>query len=303
MKQLLFLTLLGSVQAAAAPLQVSATNTIVSDIVRQIGGARVNVKVLLPANSDPHTFQPTLRDMVGLNGSKVLFANGAGLESWLPKVRSGAPKVEVVTLSDGVKLRRGAADEDAAGDVDPHAWWNPINVEIYAQNVASTLTRLDPAGKASYGRNLVAYRKALREADAYAKAQFATLSPAQRVLVTNHDSMGYLADRYGLKVVGNVINGLSTDREPTTRELANLIAGIKKNHVKAIFTENTLNPRLAQSISKATGVKIAPPLYTDALSPAGTAGSTYLGAFRSNVDTLVGALKQRGDIPKSPRPI
>lgn len=271
--------------AAAAPLQVSATNTILGDLVRQIGADRVNVKVLLPANADPHTFQPTLRDMVGLSGSRVLFANGAGLESWLGRVKSGAAGVAVVTVSDGVKLR------GLDGGSDPHAWWNPLNTERYVQNIARTLSQLDPAGQASYQRNLAAYRQKLRNADAYAKTQFAKLSPAQRVLVTNHDSMGYLAERYGLKVVGNVIDGLSTDREPTTRELAGLVSGIKKSQVKAIFTENTVNPRLAQNISRATGVKIAPPLYTDALGPAGSPGASYLGAFRHNVDTIVAALK------------
>lgn len=290
--------LLGS--ASAAPLQVSATNTILADIVKNVGGQRVNIQVLLPANADPHTFQPTIRDMVALNKSQVLFANGAGLESWLGKVKSGAPKTQVVTLTDGVELREGAEEHDHAaaghdhhnhGGQDPHAWWNPLNVEIYAQNVAQTLSRLDPAGKGVYAKNLSRYQKQLRGADQYAKQQFGTLSPAQRVLVTNHDSMGYLADRYGLKVVGNVIEGLSTDREPTTRELAGLIDNIKKSKVKAIFTENTVSARLANSISKATGVQIAPPLYTDALSGVGTAGASYLSAFRSNVDTIVKALK------------
>ncbi len=291
MKRLMMFSLLLLGSAAAAPIPVAASNTIVADIVRQIGGERVNVQVLLPANADPHTFQPTLRDMVALNKSKLLFVNGAGLESWLGRVKSGAPKVQVVTLSEGIKPRQDTGHPDTHGQ-DPHMWWNPQHVSVYAQNASRALSQVDPAGQATYRKNLAAYQAKLRQADAYAKAQFATLTPAQRLLVTNHDSMGYLAERYGLKVVGNVIAGLNTDREPTTRELAQLLSNIKKSGVRVIFTENTVNPRLAQSLSKTAKVTIAPPLYTDALSGPNTPGSSYLGAFKSNVDTMVKALKR-----------
>lgn len=274
-----------STQAGA--VSVSASNTLVADWVGAIGGERVSVNTLIPANADPHEYQPSPRDIAGLSRSKALFVSGAGLETWLPKVRSAASRVPLVELSGapGVKLR------SVGGGTDPHLWWNPANVQQFAAQIAQTLSTLDPAGSALYKRNLAAYQKQLTALDAYAKRQFAALPAARRVLVTNHDSQGYLAERYGLKIIGNVISGLSSEREPSARELAALTDAVRKSGVPAIFTENTVNPRLARTLSQETGVRIAAPLYTDALGPQGSSGATYLKAFRANVDNIVGALK------------
>ncbi|AZI42255.1 adhesin [Deinococcus psychrotolerans] len=273
--------------AQAAPLQVSASNTLVADWVGAIGGDRLSINTLIPANADPHEYQPSTRDIAALSSSKTLFVSGAGLEQWLPKLRGAASGVKVVELAkaSGVKLRQ------ADGGTDPHMWWNPANVEQFVKLIAATLTQLDPAGKTVYAKNLSAYQQQLTALDAYAKQQFASLPAARRILVTNHDSQGYLADRYGLKIVGNVIPGLSSERQPSAKELAGLVDGIRRSGAPAIFTENTVNPRLAQTISGETGVKIAPPLYTDALGPKGSAGETYLKAFKQNVRVIVGALK------------
>ena len=273
--------------ASAASLQVSASNTLVADWVRAIGGNRVSINTLIPANADPHEYQPSTRDIASLSRSKVLFVSGAGLETWLPKVRGAASGVPATELSAaaGLKLRQ------TEGGTDPHFWWNPQNVAAAAGLIATTLGKLDPAGEAVYAKNLSAYQQQLNTLDTFAKQQFSSLPPARRLLVTNHDSQGYLAERYGLKIVGDVIPGLSSEREPSARELAALTDKIKASGAPAIFTENTVNPRLAKTISLETGVRIAPPLYTDALGPKGSAGETYLKAFRANVETVVGALR------------
>ncbi|AWN23556.1 adhesin [Deinococcus irradiatisoli] len=272
---------------SASALSVSASNTLVADWVGAIGGARVSVTTLIPANADPHDYQPSPRDIAGLSGSKALFVSGAGLETWLPKVRGAAARVPVVELSGApsVKLRQ------VGSGTDPHTWWNPINVQQFVKLIAQQLSRLDPAGKTLYTRNLAAYQQQLTALDAYARKQFSALPPARRLLVTNHDSLGYLAGRYSLTIVGDVIPGLSSEREPSARELAALTDAIRRSGAPAIFTENTVNPRLARTLSQETGARIAPPLYTDALGPQGSSGATYLKAFRSNVDTIVGALK------------
>ncbi|WP_420596679.1 metal ABC transporter solute-binding protein, Zn/Mn family [Deinococcus sp.] len=273
--------------ASAASLQVSASNTLVADWVRAIGGNRVSINTLIPANADPHEYQPSTRDIASLSRSKVLFVSGAGLETWLPKVRGATSGVPVTELSAaaGLKLRQ------TEGGTDPHFWWNPQNVAAAAGLIATTLGKLDPAGEAVYAKNLSAYQQQLNTVDTFAKQQFSSLPPARRLLVTNHDSQGYLAERYGLKIVGDVIPSLSSEREPSARELAALTDKIKASGAPAIFTENTVNPRLAKTISLETGVRIAPPLYTDALGPKGSAGETYLKAFRANVETVVGALR------------
>ncbi|MBZ9753376.1 zinc ABC transporter substrate-binding protein [Deinococcus sp. HMF7604] len=284
--------------AYAAPLQVSATTTILGDFVRAVGGQRVSVNVVVPAGGDTHTFQPGTAVVRGLVQSRVLFANGAGLEPWLPKLRSSAPKVPVKVLTAGLKLHlaehgaeAGHSHEDDHGALDPHAWWDAALAAGYIKNIQAALGALDPAGKATYANNAAAYLKALAAADAYARQQFAGVPLARRVLVTNHDSLHYLAERYGLKVVGAVIPGVGTEREPGARELATLAQTMKKAGAHVIFTENTVNARLAQTLARETGARVAPPLYTDALGPKGSSGDTFLKALRANVDTMVRALK------------
>nr|WP_156103593.1 zinc ABC transporter substrate-binding protein [Deinococcus sp. YIM 77859] len=277
-------------------MPVSATTTIVADFVRAVGGERVQVNVIVPTGGDTHTFQPTTTAIRHLSRSRALFANGAGLEPWLPKLRAAAPRVPVTELTRGLKLH-GADhgheehEEHDHGALDPHAWWDPTLAAGYVRNAQAALTRLDPAGKDTYTRNAAAYIRQLQALDAYAKRQFASLPAARRQFITNHDSLHYLAERYGLKVIGAVIPGGSTEREPSARELAALVQTVRKQGVRVIFTENTVNARLAQTLARETGASIAPPLYTDALGPKGSAGETYLKAFRYNVDTMVRALR------------
>lgn len=286
------LLFLGSA-ASAAPLSVTATNSIIADFVRNIGGNRVTVNTIVPAGADTHSFQPSTAAVRGLAGSKALFANGAGLETWLPRL-SRTTRVPVTELTAGLNLRPAPGDHDDHGHhdaSDPHAWWDIRYATGYARKIADTLSQLDPAGQGMYQKNLAAYTKQLADADAYARKQFATLPASKRNIVTNHDSLHYFAARYGLKIVGTVIPGLSTEREPSARELATLVQAVKKTGARAIFTENTVNTRLAQTLARETGVKVAPPLFTDALAPAGQKGSTFLQALRLNVDTVVAALK------------
>jgi ABC-type Zn uptake system ZnuABC Zn-binding protein ZnuA len=280
----LMLALLASA-AQAAPLAVSATTTVIADIVRTVGGSRVTVSVMVPAGADAHTFQPTTGSIRSLTRSRQLFANGAGLEPWLPRLTAAAPAVPVTLLTRGLKLNT------VQGAPDPHAWWDLRLAAGYARTVADTLTRLDPAGRTTYQHQLNSYEAQMTALDAYAARQFASLPAARRQLVTNHDSLNYLAARYGLTVVGAVFPGLGTEREPSARELAALVTAVRQSGARVIFTENTVNARLAQTLASETGSRVAPPLYTDALGPAGSAGDTLLRAYRATVDTIVKALR------------
>lgn len=284
--------------AHAAPVKVSATTTVIADFVKVVGGPRVQVNVIVPAGGDTHSFQPTTGAIRNLAASRALFTNGAGLEPWLPKLSAAAPRVPVKALTSGLKLRPapeepGHTDHDGHdhGTLDPHAWWDPTLAAGYARNAAAALKALDPAGKATYDRNLRAYLAQLSAADAYARAQFARVPAAKRQIVTNHDALHYFAGRYGLNIVGTVIPGLGTEREPSARELAALAQTVKKSGARVIFTENTVNARLAQTLARETGARVAPALYTDALGPTGSAGDTFLKAFRQNVDQMVRALR------------
>ncbi|ACO45591.1 zinc ABC transporter substrate-binding protein [Deinococcus deserti] len=294
-RSLMFMLMLAGT-ASAAPLKVSATTSIMGDFVRVVGGDRVQVNVIVQPGSDSHTFQPSTGVIRSLAQSRALFANGAGLEPWLPKLRAAVPKAQLITLTQGLKLHEAGHEEETAGHddhgaLDPHAWWDPSLAAGYVRNVQKALTALDPAGKAVYAKNSAAYLKQLSAADAYAKKQFASLPAAKRRFVTNHESLGYLAERYGLTVVGTVMPGQGTEREPSAQELARLVQTVRKSGAWVIFTEQSVNTRLAQTLARETGARIAPALYTDALGAKGSAGATFLGALRFNVDTIARVLR------------
>jgi zinc/manganese transport system substrate-binding protein/manganese/iron transport system substrate-binding protein len=170
-------------------------------------------------------------------------------------------------------------------------WWNPTNTIAYVRKIQAALEKTDPAGTNLYKTNADRYARELANLDAWAKTQVAQIPKANRKLVTNHDALGYFAARYGFKVIGNVIPSLGTEREPSAKETASLVKAIRREKVKAIFTENTVSARLAETVARETGAKIAPPLYTDALGAPGSSGDTFLKAFRYNVTTIVNALR------------
>jgi ABC-type Zn uptake system ZnuABC Zn-binding protein ZnuA len=274
-------------QAAAAALPVVASTSIIADLVKNVGGSRVSLTTLVPRNADTHDFQPSTGDARAVSRARIVFLNGLGLEGWLDDTfrNSASQSTRFIELGKGIKPL--VVD----GAPDPHTWWDLRNTRNYVKQAAQALSQADPAGTATYRTNAAVYDKALAELDAWASKQFATVPAAKRKFVTNHESLGYLAGRYGLKVVGTVIPGIGTEREPSARELAALSDLVKREKVSVIFTENTLAPRLADTIADATGAKIAPPLYTDSLGSLGSPGDSFVKAFRYNVTTMVGALR------------
>jgi zinc/manganese transport system substrate-binding protein len=291
-----FVALLAST-AQAQTIKVATSFSIIEDLVKNVGGARVSITNFVPRNGDTHAYQPSARDVKALTEAKVVFINGLGLEGWFERLAKNAgSQARVVKLSDGLKPLKleeeheGEEHEDH-GEFDPHLWWNPINTIAYVNLIRDVLSKIDPNGQSVYSSNAATYTRQLANLDAWAKSEVAKIPTTNRKLVTNHDSLGYFASRYGFQILGNVIPGIGTQREPSAKESANLIRSIKRNNVKAIFTENTISAKLAQTIAKETGAKIAPALYTDALGEIGSAGDTYLKAFKHNVITIVAALR------------
>ena len=293
------LALMGTLGSAApSPIKVATSFSIIDDLVRQVGGDRVRITNFVPRNGDTHTYEPGARDVKALSESRLVFVNGLGLEGWFGRLlKNAATKARVVTLSDGLKtIGAGSTHESGTHEgeghsADPHLWWDLRHTQAYVTRIAAELGRADPAGRATFEANAKAYRRTLMDLDAWATGQISSIPKARRKLVTNHDALGYFAARYGFTVIGNVIPSLGTERSPSAKELATLTNTIRREGVKAIFTENTLNAKLAQTIAEETGARIAPPLYTDSLDEAGSKGSSFAGAFRHNVSTIVSALK------------
>ena len=267
-----------STETANGRITVVATTTQMQDLVRNVGGDRVHVVGILAPNVDPHDFEPTPSTAVALAQAKLVVESGVGLDAWADQlVESTGEGTPVFVASAGLPLR---------GD-DPHWWHDPALFERAATSLAARLGRVDPGGRAAYARNARGYVARLRAMDAANRRLIATVPPPERKLVTNHDAFGYFAAHYRIAVVGSVIPSLSTSAQPSAKDVAALIRRIRAQHVRAIFTESSINPSLERQIAADAGVRVYANLYGDTLGPPGSPGATYIGMERWNMRAMV----------------
>lgn len=292
-------------QTAAGALNVVATTSILGDLARNVGGDRVRVRTLLPAGSDPHTYTPTPADVQAVAEAQLLIENGLGLEFWLEEVTANAGGSRpTVVASEGLTPLPGLGHDDehsaeASADgaaaeqtgSDPHAWFDVRNTISYVERIRDGLKQVDPAGASSYDASAARYIDQLTQLDAEIVQQTQTIPAERRKLITNHDTFGYFAQRYGFTIVGTVFAGVSSEQEPSAQQVAALVEQIRAQNVPAVFTENTVNPRLAEQIAAEAGVKVVTSLYTDALGAPGSQGDSYIGMMRFDVQQIVAALK------------
>ena len=289
--------LLSGASFAADKLPVTASFSILGDLVRVVGGDRVGVTTLVGPDEDAHVFEPKPADARAIVQSRLLVANGLGFEPWAQKLaRSAGYKGETVVASSGVKARAMAQEKGHDGkshhpdETDPHAWQNPSNVVVYVRNISAALSKADPAGSTVYQAHTDAYVKELQSLDAWAKEQFAAIPAAKRKVITSHDAFGYFAAQYRISFLAP--QGVSTDAEPSAKQVAQLIRQIQREKIRAVFVENMGNPKLLAQLSKDAGVTAGPALYVDALSAVGGPADTYLKLMRHNVTQLVRGMKQ-----------
>ena len=279
----------------SAPIQVVATSNIVADWATQVGGDRVTVFSLLPVSADPHSFQPGARDVTKVAEADLVLSVGLGLEDgWLSKLvrNAAADESKVVALGKMVApLEVGSVEGVARGRLDPHFWLDPLRVKRAVSEIAGRLSAVDTDGAEVYRSNARAYGQELDELHAWTLEQVATISPKRRLLVTSHDSLTYFAKLYGFDIVGTVVPGVTTEVEPSAEELARLVRHVRENDIQAIFTETTLNDRLARTIAQETGAAVVNGLHTGSLGePTGSAGS-YIGMIRTNVREIINVLR------------
>lgn len=307
LRPLLALTVLVGVTACAptstptlaeSSLQVLAAESFLADIAQNVAGNRLKVESLIPQGTDPHGFEPTPADVRRVANSQVLIVNGAGLEEFLAELLENAGgKHLVIEASAGLESRESKRGEKVETDIehhhadDPHFWLDPNNVIKYVENIRDGLSQADPAGAATYKANADAYIAQLQQLDAWIVEQVKTIPPERRLLVTNHESFGYFADRYGFRIVGAILPSVSTGTAPSAQQLAALVNQIKATQAKAIFLETGTNPQLAKQIAQETGIKVIVELYTHSLTDAKGAAPTYIEMIRANVKTIVDALK------------
>ncbi|AMB86325.1 metal ABC transporter substrate-binding protein [Pseudomonas agarici] len=285
---ILVLSLNPSSSQAADKLAVVASFSILRDITQQIGGDRIEVTGMVGPDTDAHTYEPTPDDAKALLKAKLIVKNGLGFEPWLDRlVTSTETKATVVTASKGVISH--TLQEDGKTLADPHAWHNLANAELYVNNITKALIQVDPTNKDDYTRNSQAYLKEIHRLLAEAKIKLGNLPAGNRRIVTSHDAFGYLGQAYGIQFLAP--QGLSTEREPSAAEVANLIRQIRQDRVKAVFIENIKDARLLKQIADESAARIGGTLYSDALAAEGPA-STFIGLFEYNMNTLHAALSQ-----------
>ncbi|MBW8009661.1 MAG: zinc ABC transporter substrate-binding protein [Chloroflexi bacterium] len=271
-------------------LRVVATTNIVADVVSQIGGEVIELTTLLPQGIDPHTFEPQPLDVVAVVEADVVFVSGFGLEDFMDSILQNVDQeLRLVSVSEGVDHIALGGDAESGG-IDPHVWLDPSNVRIWVSNITSVLSELDPANIGTYEANASSYLAELQELDEWIIDQVAEIPPENRLLLTDHDAFGYLAERYGFELVGALIPGYSTLSEPSAQEMVEFETAIEEYNVPAIFVSETVNSNLAQRVAEDTGIDLVF-VYTGSLSIQDGPASTYLEMMRFNISAIVKALK------------
>lgn len=268
---------------AQARVNVVASFSILGDFVRNVGGDRVNVTTLVGPNGDVHVYTPAPEDAKRIADARLVVINGLGLEGWLPRlVQSSGGKAAVVTATNGITPR------NLGSETDPHAWQSVLNAKVYVSNIGKALQAADPVDAEVFRTNEARYEKKLDELDREVRAAVAQIPPERRKVISTYDAFGYFAAEYGIAFVAPL--GVSTDSEPSARDIAAIVNQIKAAKIPAVFFENISDPRLMRQIAAETGAKIGGTLYSDSLSGEKGEAPTYIDMVRHNIKALTSAL-------------
>jgi ABC-type Zn uptake system ZnuABC Zn-binding protein ZnuA len=285
----------GSPSAFEGGLQIVASTSILADIVQNVAGQNARVTSLLPVGADPHAYEATPADVVKISESNVLILNGLEYEHFIESLleNAGGERLVIVATTGleprGLEEHAGEAeDEHEAGD--PHMWLDPNLAMTYAENIRDGLSQADPEHAESYQANADLYLAQLKDLDTWIREQVAQIPVERRLLVTNHEALGYFADRYGFTVVGTVLPGLSSEAATSAKDMAAVIDQIRETNAPAIFLGEVENPALANQIASETGATVVDELYLESLTDGPPAG-TYIDMMKYNVSQIVEALE------------
>jgi zinc/manganese transport system substrate-binding protein len=276
---------------AAAPLKVSSFSTILSEVASRVGGEEVQIHAHVKPGSDPHDFEPRPGDLKRVAEADLVLLSAKHMEGYVGKLQEAsggrARFLEVGAQLPSLWLRAEGADGKALKEEDPH-WWHSIeNTQKAVKVVRDALGELRPQQRELFQRNAATYALELGELQKWARQRIAELSRDKRKLVTSHDALQYFAKEYGFTVYP--VEGLTPTEQPASRQVAELLTTIKGQRVKAVFSEDTVNPKVLKQITAETGAVLGGQLWVDGL---GTGeASTYSGMFKHNVNTIVEALR------------
>jgi zinc/manganese transport system substrate-binding protein len=290
---ILTLAAMASPAVAEEKLNVVATFSILGDFARNVGGDRVAVTTLVGPNGDTHVYTPSPAAARTIANARLVIVNGLGLEGWLPRlVGSSSRQTTTVVATRNIKPRDATSGEshghDHPDEADPHAWQSVVNAKVYVTNIRDALIAADPAGAEIYRANAAAYLAKLDDLDREVREAVAKIPQDRRSVISSHNAFGYFAAAYGISFIAP--QGVSTDSEPSARDIAAIITQVKKRKIPAIFLENISDPRLMRRIAAETGAKVGETLYSDSLTEENGAAPTYIDMVRHNIKALTSAL-------------
>jgi zinc/manganese transport system substrate-binding protein len=277
--------------AAQTKLKVVATFSILADLTAEVGGDRIDLAVVVGADTDAHTYQPKPTDARTLAVAQALVSNGLGFEGWIDRLAAAAPfKGRPIVATAGVPLLEAAPSpgHSHAHGPDPHCWQDVGRVRRYVANIAAGLAAADPANAATYRERAQSYDQRLAELDQWIRAEIAKVPPGQRKAITSHNAFRYFSSAYGVQFLAP--RSYDTGSEPSARDVAALIRQVRDQKIKALFVENMTNPGLIDQIARESGAVVGPRLYSDALSAPGGPAPTYEAMMRHNVAALVAGM-------------
>jgi zinc/manganese transport system substrate-binding protein len=268
---------------AQGPLNVVTSFSILADFARNVGGERARVTALVGPDSDVHVYTPAPADARKVADARLLVVNGLGLEGWLPRlVQSSGSRAAIVTATDGI------VPLEAGGAADPHAWQSVANARIYVANIRDAFVAADPADAEVFRANADRYLMKLDALEREVRSAVEQIPPARRMVISTHRAFGYFTRAYGIRFIAPF--GVSTDSEPSARDIADIITRIKTEKIPAIFLENISDDRLINRVAAETGARIGGKLYSDSLTDEKGPAPTYIDMVRHNIRALTSAL-------------
>lgn len=289
-RALLATLVFGALPLCAADLKIAVLHPLIGDLVNQIGGSNVEVIDLIGPNGDPHHFEVKPEDLKKAEQATIYLAAGMGLEGYLPKLKTIlGDKAQVIEIGATLPALEGACDHEGHDhshehELDPH-WWHSIDLFRRAAGIVSeVLAKASPAHAATFEQNAAAYRTQLDELQSWSKREIARIPRDGRHLATAHAAFNYFCKDFGF--TAHPVQGINREQMPDPQALASLVADLKKNHVMAIFPEKESNPKILQTLTHDTGIRLGEPLIAD-----GTGGLSYIEMYRHNVNAIVKGLK------------
>ena len=267
---------------------VLTTFTVLADMAQNVAGDKAIVESITKVGAEIHGYEPTPSDLQRGQGADLILDNGLNLERWAERFYNSFPKVDRLTLTDGIQPIN-IAEDSYQGKPNPHAWMSPQNALIYVENIRKALVKLDPVNAATYDTNAKAYSQQIQAIDVKLKNAIAVIPPDKRYIVSCEGAFAYLARDYGLKEV--YIWPVNAEQQATPKQVQKVIETVKANQIPTVFCESTVSNQAQLQVVKETGAKYGGVFYVDSLSPPDGLTPTYLKLMEYNVNTLIKGLQ------------